>query len=451
MGNPVIQSNPPLQLLENYHRLQTAVMTHEKTSHHFKTFLHGSAVAVVGAGVIGVMNYFIRRTMALELQAQEYGFFYCAYSLIMLTLTFFDFGIKDSGTILISKDIASKTHSDGEELFSIIFLAKMFLGLISFGGAVILSPYLAEHFFNYPPAKTLFIPMASLLLLYSLSFALTAMLQALKAFRSINVLQILQTALLLAALTSLVSRFKLTAAIWIFPATTLLGITTSTLWLTFHFKYKPSLRALGQWRHSKRLFIIGRWIAISTLGLNAMYHLDTLMLTKLKDLEAVALYNVALPIMQIAQSILIFPAIFTPIVSEMWHQKNIAGIRNICRITTLALLIVFPFVLLFGYFISDNVITLLFAKKFIAAAPALTILLGGMIFFTLGAFFMNTLNACEAQKIVAIIIISAALLNVLLNFILIPPLGIVGAATATAGSYLLIFLATAVTMFHIIR
>jgi hypothetical protein len=41
-----------------------------------KSFLHGSAVSMVGVGTLGIMNYFIRRTLSLNLSETDFGFFY---------------------------------------------------------------------------------------------------------------------------------------------------------------------------------------------------------------------------------------------------------------------------------------------------------------------------------------------------------------------------------------
>jgi O-antigen/teichoic acid export membrane protein len=67
------------------------------------------------------------------------------------------------------------------------------------------------------------------------------------------------------------------------------------------------------------------WVAVSTAGISSIYYLDTLCLTLLRSLDEVAIYNIALPLMQIAQCLMVFPVVFTPIAAEMWAKGDRHG------------------------------------------------------------------------------------------------------------------------------
>lgn len=187
----------------------------------------------------------------------------------------------------------------------------------------------------------------------------------------------------------------------------------------------------------KNIFELSSWIAVSTAGLSAMYYLDTLCLTWLAGLHAVAVYNIALPIMQIAQSFFVFPVIFTPFVVEMWQNKDYAGIRRTCLIGSLLMFLTLPVFLFVGIYFAPDIITLLFSAKFVAAAPAITILWCGMVFYSIAGFNISALNSGNRQKSVAYMVIFCVIINFVLNIILIPRLGYNGAAIATAASYVI--------------
>jgi len=142
--------------------------------------------------------------------------------------------------------------------------------------------------------------------------------------------------------------------------------------------------------------------------------------------------------MLIAQSFFVFPMIFTPFVAEMWEKKDYAGIQRTCYIASLLMLLTLPVFILVGIYFASDIITLLFDKKFIDAAPAVTILWSGMVFFSIAAFNINALNSGGKQKSVAYMVADCVLVNLFLNVTLIPKYNYIDAASATAITYLII-------------
>jgi O-antigen/teichoic acid export membrane protein len=58
------------------------------------------------------------------------------------------------------------------------------------------------------------------------------------------------------------------------------------------------------------------------------------------------------------------------------------------------------------------------------------------------------LNMLGEQVLCAVVLFGAALLNIALNFILVPRLGLIGAASATAATLVLVALANALVVWH---
>jgi O-antigen/teichoic acid export membrane protein len=71
------------------------------------------------------------------------------------------------------------------------------------------------------------------------------------------------------------------------------------------------------------------------------------------------------------------------------------------------------------------------------SAPALSILIWSEIFIFYGLIHYEILISTDKQKIYLIFCSTGALANVILNFVLIPRYGIVGASVATLVSYIL--------------
>lgn len=129
--------------------------------------------------------------------------------------------------------------------------------------------------------------------------------------------------------------------------------------------------------------------------------------------------------------------IFNPVASELYGQESSMQIARIFSfVTKWLVLAAFP-VLLFLVFFAEVSITCLFGEAYKAAAPALVIL--SICFFAKTAVGPagSTLLAMGHSRINMLINALAMLLGILLNLLLIPRHGIIGAAIATGIAALL--------------
>lgn len=114
-----------------------------------KSFLRGSAVSMIGVGSLGIMNYLIRRTLALNLPETDYGFFYSAFALVMIVMVFLDLGLTQSSVILLSKSFAKKSLEESKEIFTLTFISKATLAITFLIVLELLAPSLNKHYFKY--------------------------------------------------------------------------------------------------------------------------------------------------------------------------------------------------------------------------------------------------------------------------------------------------------------
>jgi len=406
------------------------------SNNHLIILFKGSIISLFGTGCLGVLNYFVRRELALSLSLVDFGFIYSVMSLCNIFLAYLDMGLGQSATILISRALANKLRSLTNRYYLQIFTIKLLCALIVF---VILGStykFWMIDFFKHSDATPFFI-LLSLIIIQAAGTAPNALVTALKKFGLLNFGQILVPLTILVIILFFNPLHNIKIYALAFPIAAL--VMFAFLFTAMACKgYLPKARSFKEFLKIGEIFHLSKWIAISTLGLTTMYYMDSLMLTWLDGLKAVGLYNVALPIMQIAQSLMVIPAVFLPIVAGMWTERKEQDIAAICGFIseiTIYLLwpIAFSIILLAKY-----LIILLFSAKFTDAAPALMILFTGNILFSLANFYMGTLNAGKFAKLVAISIAIAAVVNIFLNYILIPYLSITGAAIATASSYLFI-------------
>ena len=95
---------------------------------YLKTFLCGSAVSLFGAGLLGIVNYLIRRTLCYNMTLTDYGTFYSTFALLFMIFSFTDLGLNQSGTVMIAS--ANDKPDQRNIIFTHLFFVKGFLALI---------------------------------------------------------------------------------------------------------------------------------------------------------------------------------------------------------------------------------------------------------------------------------------------------------------------------------
>lgn len=166
---------------------------------------------------------------------------------------------------------------------------------------------------------------------------------------------------------------------------------------------------------------------------------DTLMLGWLRDSAEVALYGAAYPLAWGLMLLLsAFGFVYLPLVSRLDAGGERAEIDAVYKITTKWIFVLsFPAFVAFTIFPGD-VLTIFFGARYADGAPALVILSVG--FFSNAAFGRNrqTLAALGTTQVLMYANVVTFAVNVALNLLLIPRVGFVGAAVASALSYLTI-------------
>jgi O-antigen/teichoic acid export membrane protein len=188
----------------------------------------------------------------------------------------------------------------------------------------------------------------------------------------------------------------------------------------------------------KKISKYSLFIMLTSSGVLVLGHTDSLMLTYFTGISAVGLYNVALPTSKI---LIYFPlaigSILLPVTSELWVKRKKLILREgMESLYKYSMIIILPLALIMISF-TDLILLVLFGKEYVPASLALKILSIGTIFITLHQINANFFSGIGKPQIHSKIIYSAVIFNLSGNLILIPLLGIIGAAITTSVSYLL--------------
>lgn len=168
--------------------------------------------------------------------------------------------------------------------------------------------------------------------------------------------------------------------------------------------------------------------------------IDSVILSFLTSLSDVGLYNSAYNIVLMFNFV---PAIFLffgfPILSKLFKKKTLVLDKFLNSLLNISILILFPFVV-FVTFFGDHVLQIIYGFSTFSSHFSFIILIVTELFVFAVIILGQFLAAGGKQKNFALMTAVGALLNVALNFILIPFLGIVGAALATLLTYFVILL-----------
>jgi O-antigen/teichoic acid export membrane protein len=180
------------------------------------------------------------------------------------------------------------------------------------------------------------------------------------------------------------------------------------------------------------LFFSVPLLAVAMLSM-VMSWTDTLMLGYFKTPDVVGLYNVALPLASLISIVITSVAfLYTPIVSSLYGKNQMEEMKRTYVILTkwcfLATLPIFFVLFLFP----GVVLTLLFGSRYIGASVALQILSLGLFVGTTTGHNYNILIAMGKTNSLMHIFLISGVTNIILNVALIPSLGIIGAAIASA-------------------
>lgn len=245
---------------------------------------------------------------------------------------------------------------------------------------------------------------------------------------------------LLVTLVLLVMGFGLMSAIYGYMAGMVVSLIIALYLLekrTFSFTKKAGTEEVSHYRdilkYSLPLFMAGfvgyflRWT-------------DTFVLSYFRTMEEVGIYNAA---MIMAGFITIIPELFMPsaypVIVSSFSAGNKEDAMHLVRVVNKwILLLAIPVVVLL-YFTLKDLITFLFGNKYNSALGAAAVLMAGKFLWTISNMGSRMLTMIRKNTTILYINIALVSINLILDIILVPRYGIMGAAFPTAFSLLMEF------------
>ncbi len=205
---------------------------------------------------------------------------------------------------------------------------------------------------------------------------------------------------------------------------------------TKRFYNKICNNTFSGWKIIKRININLPFLIIS-LSYMLLSSIDLIMLSFWYDSDKIGGYSVATKISALT---MIFCMAFTPFlpkISQLYHKKQTDRLEDYyLTITKIIILFTCPLVIYFIFY--GKIVLMFFGKDFITFFSVLSILAIGRFFDAVTGPVGSLLNMTRYEKIDMALVISVLFLNLLLNVVLIPRYGTIGAALATTVSLAII-------------
>lgn len=166
-----------------------------------------------------------------------------------------------------------------------------------------------------------------------------------------------------------------------------------------------------------------------------MNNADTILIGYFRDQAAVGVYAAAFSLAVLLNLIVnSVGALFMPNVAKLADSGDYDGVRRVYQTGTRWMLVA-AVPIAFGLFSFPDIALRMFGSEFPAAAGALLILAIGFLTHIVAGLNSSALKALDETRIILLNQVATVVVNIVLNVILIPPYGFVGAAIATTTSF----------------
>jgi O-antigen/teichoic acid export membrane protein len=223
---------------------------------------------------------------------------------------------------------------------------------------------------------------------------------------------------------------------WFIACDLLLVVSVSFCFLVMALKnnhFRISFRFF-RWNIFQKLILGSYSLAVSALFIMIFMRIDQIMLSKMRGMASVGIYNVAVQLVEAFNFVpVIAAALLLPILSRNTHDKeNMKTVLEIAfRTATWASVIIVAIYTFFG----ESILQFLWGVQYLNSIIPLKVLVWSQVFVFVGTINLNACIAYNVHKYNLVLVSLQALLNFFLNLLFIPRYGITGAAISTNISY----------------
>jgi O-antigen/teichoic acid export membrane protein len=387
-------------------------------------------LSLVSSQVISrVIQLVIFVYLARILGKSDFGIFSFGLAFAFLFVIISDFGL----STLIIREV-SRDKKSAAKYMSNSLMIKLLLSVIAF-----VSAYFFLNIAGYSPqVKTIAYIMLGFTLLQSFTELHYAIFRAFERMHYDAFIKILRTLILAGAIFYLIGNsYGLLESSLAFLATEVI-VLIAAFFITYTKFIKISFEF--DYEFSKNLLKKSSVFCLSLVFSSLYMYIDVVMLSKMRSTAEVGVYSAAA---NIAIALIFIVTMYGNTIYPVMSRFYITSKDSLKLVYEKS----FKYMLILGlpiaagiYILSNKIILFLYGEAYIESAIALSILSGYLFLKFLNPISGFTLMAINKQRSRLFGQGLAAFINIILNFILIPPYGFIGAAAATLITEIIFFI-----------
>lgn len=366
----------------------------------------------------------------------EYGVLNLISSTLLLLVAISKLGMQHATVRFYSEVRAGKREAGLDRYYSTILFGMSGVGLAVAGLWAVASQIVPLSWWNDERLPPLLLLTSCLIAVRVLDSGLVNQLRAQQRSGVFSLYMALKRYVGLAAVLG--ALFFVSKDLWGFYAATivteLLAVTGLAVWLLRGVQCRPGLFSLQLYRPMLAFGIpmVGYELCSIVLALGDRYVLQTLL-----GAEAVGIYSAAYNLCEYVQALLIasMGQAIMPMYMRLWDEKGetetAAFIR---RFMHYYVMLVLPIVAGLAA-VGPELLSVLASAKYSEGAVIIPYVIAGMILDGAIVITGAGLYIQKRTKTIMLLVLGSAVLNLALNFVLVPSMGILGAAVATLVSY----------------
>lgn len=404
-----------------------------------RQIIRGAGLVLIGTGFAMLFQFFTKMVIARHFLPSAYGTYSLAFVIFNMFLILSSLGITNG----VPREIAYSLRTNSETLPHIIISALVivsvsgvFFSMTLFFGANLLVTNLFDS-----------TSLGKILRIMSLALAPQLLINILvsitRGFGSVKervlFLNLLQPGIYLGFVILVTSlNIDFLALFTLYVISVLLVFVFFMFYLvTFRRNIFRRFLVSGDFSLyiTKNLLRFSLPLLISSIVAYLLGWTDTLMLGHYLSSRDVGIYNAASPIAQLLTVMMVSAVyLYLPIATDIYAQGDIGGLNEIYKTITKFIFVLSVPMFLISMAFSKVVISYIFGSAYIGASKILLILSVGMIISVILGMNSTSLIVVGESKLNMFADLLAASLNFILNALLIPLFGGIGAAIATSSS-----------------
>lgn len=398
----------------------------------------GSAFATVALVLSSLLSFGSRMFLSRALSVEEYGLLFAVLSLLSFLKLFEGLGLSSAIVKFVPEFRVKEKFTNLKSTIVITLLVRTATSLAVATILWILAKPIALEFIGTAKA----IPVIRILSIWFISMSIIgtgrSIFRALKDIPSNQSIELFRFTIILSIIG--IFSYYVDLNVKMAALAFLISGFGTILWILFRLGKHVEILSRGEAvltsSLTKKLLVFGLPLILGSLSGRVTSHIDTIVITSLLSAEKAGLYQVARPATRILQyagmavSIPLFPMI-----SELWSKRDKEKIGStLYFITKFSFLFLIPATIVFIAF-PDVIIRILFSYRYLEAASTVRILSITMVVMVMFIILNNTLLGIGKNILYSKIYGLAAVLNFVGDIMLVPILGIDGAAIAFLTSF----------------